>query len=85
VTIDLKEFNRLKTEIEKLRTKADKAEGALEQTMKTLKEDYDCDTIEEAQDLAKSKRKKEEKLKAKFQNTHDEFVGKWGEKLRSDE
>lgn len=81
MTIGMKEFNELKAQAENCQRKADKAQGALDQTMKVLKDDYGCDNIEEAKELVKKETRETNKLKSKFEMIHKEFMDKWEEKL----
>ena len=81
MTITIEEFNRLKSQVEKLQRKADKAEGALEQTMALLNTEFNCDSIEEAQEKAEEYSKEADKLKAKFEESHEAFNDKWEDVL----
>jgi len=44
----LKNYMRLKKDVEIAQQKADRAQGALDQLMKTLKKDFDCSTLKQA-------------------------------------
>ena len=81
MTVDLQEFNKLKSQVERLQRTADKAQGALEQAMEILKEEFGCDSVEEAKDLAEKYRKEARVLKEKFEEAETEFTEKWGEVL----
>lgn len=51
MAVDLKEFNALKADVERCQREADRAEGALEQMMEKLKNEYGVATVEEAKEL----------------------------------
>ncbi len=81
MTLSMEEFNALKSKVESLQRKADKAEGALEQTMAILKEEYSCDSIEEAAELAEKFREEADTLEARFEKAESTFDDKWGKVL----
>lgn len=47
--MDVKEFEVLKKKIENAKNEQAKISGAIEANLKTLKNDFDCSTIEEAE------------------------------------
>lgn len=47
--MDIKEFETLKKKIENAKNEQAKIAGAIEANLKTLKNDFDCSTIEEAE------------------------------------
>lgn len=51
MAIDVEEYQKLKKEAEDLRSEVLRAEGSLQSLMASLKTNYDCSTIEEAETL----------------------------------
>ena len=66
MTNDVEEFEKLKKRVEDCRRKADKAAGARDQTLQTIKDEFGCDGIEEA-------REKLEELKEDLENKKAEY------------
>ena len=77
----LKELTALKDRVEQLRRDADKAAGGLEQTLKQLSEEFDCDTLEAAEKKLKEMVRKEAEAKAAFDTALEEFNEKHSEDL----
>lgn len=78
MTIDIKEYAELKTKTERLQRESDKAAGVLESTMEKLKEDFDCSTLEETNDLLKGLEKERDKAEAKYKNGLAKFKDEYG-------
>ncbi|MFH0766604.1 MAG: hypothetical protein V1920_00745 [Bacillota bacterium] len=51
--IDLQEFDKLKSKVENTRREVDRAEGALDEIKKRIKEEFGCETLAEAGKLEK--------------------------------
>jgi predicted transcriptional regulator len=81
MTIDLKEFQQLKSDISRLRREADKAAGALSEQMKRLKEEYGCGTIKEAEALLKKLNVQADECEAKFRKLLKKFEDNWADIL----
>lgn len=79
--MSIEDFNALRDQVSKLQSQVDRAEGALQQTMETLKEEFGCETIEEAEKLAEQMRKETEALESKFEKAKEAFDAKWEEVL----
>lgn len=60
----LKELARLKEEMDAERRDKERAIGALEQLMKQLKKETGADTVDEAEELLKTTRKKADQFEA---------------------
>lgn len=54
--IDATEYQALKAAARKVKTEIDQAKGTLSALMASLKKDFNCDTIEEADELLESMR-----------------------------
>ena len=81
VAIDLDEFNRLKSKAENLKVQAERAQGALEQNMKQLQEEFECESVEEARVLLEELAEEKEKIEASYEKALDTFKVTWGDKL----
>ena len=75
---DLKRFNDLKKQVEQEQQKADRAEGALEQLHEKLKEEFNCTSLQDAEDKLKELQKKKEKAEKAFDSALQDFDEKWG-------
>lgn len=58
-SIGLKEYTRLKDAVNDKQVALERARGAFDQGVKQLKEDFGCDTVEEAKELLATLEKKE--------------------------
>jgi predicted nucleic acid-binding Zn-ribbon protein len=77
--VDLRKFDKLKRELQTARQQKDRAEGALQQAMKQLKDEMDCDSLDEARELEKKLAKQVKKAEADFESELESFEEKWGE------
>ncbi len=80
--IDLDEYQTLKRKAEKAKSDVARAEGALEQQMKSLKDEFDCESIEDAEKMLKDLEKKESVAETKYNKELEEFKNKWEDKLQ---
>ena len=78
----LKKYTRLKKDVEVARQRADREQGALDQLMKTLKKDFECTTLKQAQKKLKNLQEQEVEAKEEFVEAMEEFEEKWEEKLQ---
>ena len=78
---NIEKFNQLKKTIEEAQQKADRAAGALEQIMKTLKAEFGCANLEEAEMKLLSLQKQTTKAKKDFENALEDFEEKWEGKI----
>ena len=81
VAIDLREYADLRKQSEELKSKADKAEGALQQLMERLKSEFRCCSIEEAESLLSRLTASQEKAEADYERQLGKFKQKWGGKF----
>ena len=77
----LSEFNKLKQTVEEAQQKSDRAAGALEQITKTLKKDFECNTIAVAAKKLEMLQKQEVQDKEDFEKAMKDFKKKWGDRL----
>ena len=75
--LKLKKYMNLKKRVEQAQQEANRAEGALEQVMKQLKEEFGCITLEDAKKKLKSLEKQEQKARTDFEEAMEEFEEKW--------
>ncbi len=75
--INLKKYEQLKSQVDQARQEADRAEGALAQTMKRLEEEFDCGSLEEAEKLEAELKKKAKKAEEEFDVALANFEEKW--------
>ena len=78
----LERYIEFKKRVELAQQKADKAEGALRQVMKQLKDKFGYSTLKAAKRKLKLMEKQEQKAKAEFEKAIEEFEEKWGDKIR---
>lgn len=76
---DLKTLERMKKKAETLQAEANRAQGAVEAGLKELKKHYDCDDLEEAEELLAVLQDKEAAAKKAFEKSVKEFEDKWGD------
>ena len=81
--MNLAEYEKLKRKADKLKAEAERAAGALEQTMARLKEEFGCNTLADAEELLAVKKADEVKAKAGYENELGAFKKEWGERLET--
>lgn len=77
----LDEFMKLTKQVEKAQQTADKAEGALGQVMKELNSEFDCNSIDTAEQKRKQLRKQVEKSRNAFDTGLKKFKDDWSDEL----
>jgi len=75
----LNKYMTLKGRIESAEQKANKAAGALEQTLTQLKDKFGCETLTDGRKLCEQKTGQLEKLEARLSSELEKFEGKWDE------
>lgn len=81
MALDLQKFTALKTAVEQAQREADRAAGALEQTMAALKVEFDCGTLAAAQKLSAKLDKEAAVAEASFTEALAEFESDWEQRL----
>lgn len=76
---DLQKIARLKKRAESMRREADEAKGALNQCLETLKEEFDCASIEEAEELLETLHNGVSKAKGKLNRALSRYEARWGD------
>ena len=77
----LSDLTELKAKVERLRRDADRAQGALEQALATLRKDFDCDTLVAGEKKLKQLEKELRVEETKFQDKLEAFQEEWKEVL----
>ena len=78
---DLNTLANLKRRAEAAQQTADRAQGAYDQLMAKLQQDFECASIEEAEKKLASLEQKNKKAEAAFEEAVEEFETKWATKL----
>ena len=78
---DLRQFTELKAKVEQAQQKADRAQGSLDQLNKQLKEEFDCDDLEEAETKLEELTKEEKSISKEFETALKQFEDRWKEKI----
>lgn len=67
------EFEQIKTKYNRLKEQASKAEGAKEQLLATLKNDYQLESIDEADEYLKNLLVQQKEIESSIANTTEEL------------
>lgn len=70
-------FRKLKRDVDSAKADADRAKGALDQLMKQLQSEFDCEDLKEAKALLEDLSVKMEKAQRKFEEAFKEYEKKW--------
>jgi len=81
IEMDLKEYERLKSKVDRLQREADRAEGILEEKMARLKEEFGCKTLDDARKLLKTLEEDADEAGVEYDDALESFKEKWGNKL----
>lgn len=81
MTIDVAEYTSLKEKVDRLRTKADKAKGAFDASLKRLKDEFGCGSLDEARDKLDELKQEQAEAGCQYVEAMDQFKEKWGEVL----
>lgn len=73
----LDKYLSLKKKVESAQQEADQAEGAENEVMKQIKDEFGCTTLKSAKVLLKQKRKQEADSKEKFDAAFEQFEEDW--------
>jgi ribosome recycling factor len=74
-------FNELKEQVKTAKDAVSRAEGALEQHLKTLKDEFNCDTVEEAEEMLGKMTDELVGLEEEAETLLTDFEAKWKEQL----
>jgi len=76
---NLDRYLSLKKRVESAQQEADQAEGAEKEVMKQIKDEFGCNTLNDAKRTLKQERKKEADSKAKFDTAFEQFEEDWSD------
>jgi len=82
--MDISRYNKLKREVEEAQKAHDKAEGAIEELLKQLKYQFNCETIKEAIVLQKKLKIKKQKAEMEYEKELNQFEEEWNARLEND-
>ena len=71
------QYRRLKSEVETAKAEADRAQGALDQLITRLKEEFDCSNLKEAKRLLDDLEIKRDKAQESFLEAMTNYQKKW--------
>lgn len=80
--INIKRIERLREQVNNLKREADRAEGALQTILTRLRNEFNCNTIEEAEQLLEKLKKRLETAEENFESEIKKFEEKWHKTLR---
>lgn len=80
--MNLDDFSQLKKRIDRLQREADKAAGAAEQVLETLRKEFEVNGIEEAKKLLEVLSQQEQQAEQKYQQQLVRFEESWTVRLR---
>jgi hypothetical protein len=78
----LDDYHKLKEQVQRLTAKKDQAEGALQQQMARLREEFGCKTLAEAQAKLLELQNDEIALLRKYNVVYKKFRRKWRKHLK---
>lgn len=79
--VDIREIDKVKRQIEEMKSNLDKAQGALQETLRMLKEEHGVDTLEQAKKSLGEKLVALEKNELLLKKSLEEFQAAYGDKL----
>lgn len=79
--IDLEKYQRLKRKADEAKTTHDRAVGALEEQTKSLKTDFEVDSLEAGETLHSKLLIEEQAAETEYNTALQEFESTWKEKL----
>lgn len=78
---DIRDLERLKTRIERLKDDISRSKGARDEAMRNLKEEFDVKNLSEAKKKLEQIITEEEACRKEFEEAFAEFEEKWGDRL----
>jgi len=81
---NIQDLQNMKENIQRLKTKKDKAQGAMDESFKLLKKEFKVNNLADAVKLEKKLTTQENKEKEDFEEAFDAFEDKWGEQLEDE-
>jgi hypothetical protein len=78
---DLEKLHALKNTMDGLQEEYQRTQGALDVALKTLKDEFNCDTLEEAEILSNNLQAVAEEHEKLFNTAYKTFMTEYGDKL----
>lgn len=82
--MEIKRYQQLKNKLDNLQREVNRADGALDQTLLTLKTEFNCATLEEGEKKKSELQTKARKAEKKFNSLLNQFEEQWGDVLDFD-
>lgn len=79
--MELSELRKIRSRVEQLRSESDRAAGALAEHMRRLKDEFDCDTVEQGEDLLRRIQADTTAAEKKLGKMVKDFEKKWKDML----
>ncbi len=79
--IDIKQYQALQEQVAAAKSNADRAQGAYEQALAKLQEDYECPTVKAAEAKLKELEAAEEAAGKAYDKAYAAFMEEWGDTL----
>lgn len=79
--MNIDDIKKLKSKIREAQTEAERAEGALQETLQYLQENFECMDIEQAETILQGLEEEEKRIQQKLEQELEKFRAKWGDKL----
>lgn len=83
--VDINTIIKLKKFVKKLGQEKDRAEGRVDQQIKTLEEDFKCLNLKQGKELLRKTNQKLNELNIKYESSLKSFMKKWGNVLEENE
>lgn len=80
--VDMDTIVKIKKEIKQAEEKKNKAQGKLEQLLETFKDEFECNTVEEAEEILGEMEAECEKAESKCEAELEKFKDKWNHILK---
>lgn len=79
--MDVDEYQELRARADELQSTISRAEGALEQQMQQLADEFDCDSLAAAKKLLRRLEREEQKSESEYEEARAAFVEEFGDEL----
>lgn len=80
--MDLKTYQRLKSDLDDKQREANEAKGAYDQSMRQIKEEFECSTLDEARKELERLEKKEREAEREYEDKLASFQKKWSDVVK---
>jgi len=82
MTINVEEYQKLRTKASEIKSEIDRAQGTLATLMKSLKTEFDCDSVEEAEAALATMEKELKEAEETYESEMKKFKEKYGDLLK---